>query len=89
MEEAKKPIHVTATPVFYHDCVALGKNTILPRALMADSEGEVILYWQHKCPFCGQTGGQRVLAPGVSENSDGTWSVDMTKVERLRPPKKA
>lgn len=72
------------TPVYFHNCPALGPHTKLPRALIADKAGEYVLCYQHKCPFCSQTAGEPELAPGVTRNSDGTWSVDTRIAEKLR-----
>lgn len=69
-------------PVYYHNCPALGPNTKLPRALMADKEGKYILYYQHKCPFCSQTAGEKVLANGVTETVDG-YLIDEKKAEKM------
>ena len=77
---------MTNTPaeyVHYHDCPALGPNTKVVRSMRADKSGEVVLYYQLKCPFCSYTAGDRELAPGVVENEDGTFSVDMVQAERL------
>jgi hypothetical protein len=69
-------------PVYFHDCVALGAHTKLPKALMADRTGNYILYYHHKCPFCNTTAGEKEMAPGVTETPTG-YSVDITKVEKL------
>lgn len=71
-----------ATPVYYHDCPALGKDTKLPRALMADSKGEYILYYQHKCPFCSKTGGEIEYASGVTPTANG-YLIDPKIAEKL------
>lgn len=73
-----------ATPVYYHDCRALGKHAIIPRALMADSDGEFILYYHHKCPFCSQTRGEVEYAKGVTPNPNGGYTVDTKIAEKLR-----
>lgn len=75
--------HVEATPVYYHNCRALGDHTKVPRALMADSSGEFILYYQHKCPFCSYVAGERVYAKGVTPTATG-YDIDVTIAERLR-----
>lgn len=72
-----------ATPVYYHDCRALGKDTRLPRALMADKDGEYILYYHHKCPFCNATAGEREYAKGVTPSPDGGYLIDTNIVEKL------
>lgn len=69
-------------PVYFHDCRALGPHTRIPRALMADSNNEFILYYQNKCPFCSATGGEREYASGVTPTADG-YDIDITKAERL------
>lgn len=69
--------------VYYHDCRVLGDNTKLPRALMADSNSEFILYYQHKCPFCSQTAGEIEYAPGVMPDPNGGWFVNTNIAERL------
>ena len=69
-------------PVYFHNCKVLGPETRLPRALMSDSSNTYILYYQHKCPFCNQTGGEKVLADGVTETATG-YSIDTTKAEKL------
>lgn len=78
-----EPIEVEATPVYWHDCRALGPHTRLPRALMADSTGEYVLYWQHKCPFCSQTAGDKVYATGVKPLPGGGYEVNTVIAERL------
>lgn len=75
---------IIPTPVYFHDCRALGPHTRLPRALLADRSGEYVLCYYHKCPFCSATAGERELAPGVTLNADGSYSVDTTIAERLR-----
>jgi hypothetical protein len=77
--------HVEATPVYYHDCPALGPQTKIIRATLADSKGEVILGYQHKCPFCLQTAGEWEPAPGVTILPEGGYSVDMSKAIRMEP----
>lgn len=70
-------------PIFFHDCPALGNHTRLPRAFMSDSSKKYVLYYQHKCPFCSQTAGEKVLAKGVTETQDG-YSIDTSKAEKLQ-----
>lgn len=72
------------TPVYFHDCPALGPHTRLPRALLADKAGEYVLCYYHKCPFCSATAGEPELAPGVTRNADGTWSVNTAIAEKMR-----
>lgn len=72
------------TPVYFHDCRALGPHTRVPRALLADRNGEYILCYQHKCPMCSYTAGEPELAPGVTRNLDGSWSVNTAIAEKLR-----
>lgn len=78
--------HLETTPVHFHDCRVLGNNVKLPRAFMADGTSTYVLYYQFKCPFCSTTAGERVLARGVTQNPDGSFSVDVTKAELLRSP---
>lgn len=73
------------TPVYYHNCPALGPQTKIIRAVLADSKGEVILGYQHKCPFCSQTAGEWEPAPGVTVLAEGGYSVDMSKAIRMEP----
>lgn len=80
-------IEVNATPVYYHDCPALGSNTKVPRALVADREGNIILFYQHKCVFCSYVAGDRQYAKGVTPLPDGGYSVDMSIAERLHSEK--
>lgn len=76
---------IIPTPVYFHDCRVLGPHTKLPRALLADSSGEFVLCYYHKCPFCSATAGERELALGVTLNPEGTgYLVDTTIAERLR-----
>lgn len=79
-----EPIEVEATPVYYHDCPALGNHTRLPRALMASEGGEYVLFYQHKCPFRSKTGGERVYSKGVTVNPDGSYNVDTSIAEKMR-----
>jgi len=73
-----------ATPVYYHNCRVLGPETRLPRALMADGNNEYVLYYQHKCPFCSMTGGEREYARGVTPDPKGGYFVDTKIAEKLR-----
>lgn len=70
--------------VYRHDCPAFGKNAIVPRALVADKNNEYVLFYQHKCPMCSHVAGERELAPGVTENPNGGFTVDTSIAERLR-----
>lgn len=79
-----EPIELEATPVYFHDCPALGAHTRLPRALLADDKGEYVLCYYHKCPFCSATAGEREMAKGVTLNADGSYSVDTKIAEKLR-----
>ena len=72
------------TPVYYHHCRVLGPDTRVPQAMMADTNKEYILYYQHKCPFCSYVAGEKVLGKGVRENEDGSYSVNINEAERLR-----
>lgn len=74
-------------PVYFHDCPALGSHTRLPRALMADSDGEYIMYYHHKCPFCSATAGEKEYAKGVTPRPDGSYSVDTRIAEKLHNDK--
>lgn len=74
--------HVEATPVYYHDCPMFGKHARVPRALLADTNGEYILCYQHKC-LCGYMAGEREYAKGVTPTATG-YSVDTSIAERLR-----
>lgn len=73
------------TPVYFHNCPALGPQTRVPRALLADGNGEYILCYQHKCPMCGYKAGEPELAKGVTLNPNGTgYLVDTTIAEKMR-----
>lgn len=69
--------------VHYHDCPALGPHTKVIRALTLDRAREVVLYFQHKCPFCSYVAGDREYGSGVTPRPDGSFSVDMSKAERV------
>jgi hypothetical protein len=71
------------TPVYYHDCPALGPHTRTPRALIADKETNYVIGYRHKCPFCGATPTDLEPASGITLNNDGTYTVDLSKVEKL------
>lgn len=73
-----------AEPVYYHDCRALGPHVRTPRAFIADRDGEYVLGYQHKCPFCSKTAGEFVPASGVTVNSDGSYLVDTRIAEKMR-----
>lgn len=74
-----------ATPVYYHNCKVLGDNTKVPRALMADSAGEYVLYYQHKCPFCSYVvQGTKEYARGVTPDTLGGYYIDEKIAEKLR-----
>ena len=51
--------------------------------MMADTNKEYILYYQHKCPFCSYVAGEKVLGKGVTEHEDGSYSVNINEAERL------
>jgi hypothetical protein len=72
------------TPVYFHNCRALGPKTRIPRALVADQSGTYVLCYYHKCPFCSATAGEMELAPGVIRNADGSWSVNTAIAEKMR-----
>lgn len=74
---------IEPTPVYFHDCPALGAHTRLPRALLADREGKYILCYHHKCPMCRATAGEPELARGVTLNPDGSYSVDTSIAETM------
>jgi hypothetical protein len=74
---------ITPEPVYYHNCKALGPNTKIIKALLADKSGEYILCYYHKCPFCSATAGERELAPGVSLSSDGSYLVDTAVAKKM------
>lgn len=80
-------IEAEATPVHYHDCPALGPQTKIIRALRADADGEFVLGWQLKCPFCSTTAGPFELAPGVTINAGGGYCVDTTVAIKMEPVK--
>lgn len=79
-----KTAKVKAETVYYHNCPALGPNTKLPRALLADRDAKYVLCYHNKCPFCRATAGERELAPGVKLNADGSYSVNTAIAEKLR-----
>lgn len=68
--------------VYYHNCPALGDNTKLPRALVAN-EGYII-YYQHKCPFCSATAGGKEYAKGVRADTLGGYYIDKSIAEKLQ-----
>lgn len=76
-------IEAETTPVYYHYCKVLGPDTRVPRALLADKDGEYILYYHHKCVFCSYTAGEKELAKGVYEAKDGGYYVDTKIAEKL------
>lgn len=78
-----KPINVTAKPVYYHDCPALGSHTTVPEALMVSKDGTIVLGRQHKCPFCSYTADRLHPASGVTMIAPGKYEVDMSKAERV------
>lgn len=71
------------SPIYLHDCPALGKDAYTPKALMADSNSEYVLYYHHKCPFCGYSAGEKEFATGVTETANG-YAVDISIAEKLR-----
>jgi len=76
---------VTPTPVYFHNCRMLGPQTRVPRALLADGNGEYILCYQYKCPMCSYTVGEPELAEGVTLNPNGRgYLVDTTVAVKLR-----
>lgn len=70
--------------VHFHNCPVLGPHTRVPMALVADKTREYVLYYQHKCPFCSQTAGEPDFAAGVTQNNDGSFSVDTKIAEKLQ-----
>lgn len=75
---------VEPTPVYFHTCRVLGLQTRIPRALIASRGGEYVLLYQHKCPFCNQTAGEPELAPGVTMNTDGSFSVNTAIATKMQ-----
>jgi len=75
-----EPIEAEATPVYFHDCRVLGPHTRLIRALVEN--GGYIIYYQHKCPFCSQTSGEKELATGITETETG-YFIDTRIAEKL------
>lgn len=74
-----------AETVYRHNCPALGEGAIVPRALMADAAGEIVLYYQNKCPFCSYVVvGTKQYARGVTPDTLGGYTVDMKIAEKLR-----
>lgn len=80
MTEALEP-----TPVYFHTCPMLGPHTRVPRALLADQNGEYVLGYQHKCPMCRYTAGEFEPASGVTVNDNGSYTVDTSKAEKMHP----
>lgn len=70
-------------PVYYHNCRVLGPNTKIIKALLADKDGEYVLCYYHKCPFCSAMAGDREMAKGVTLNADGSYSVNTLIAEKL------
>lgn len=70
-----------AEPVYYHDCPMFGPHTRVMRALLADKNGEYVLYYQHKC-LCGYVAGEREYAKGVTNTPDG-YLVDTSIAEKM------
>lgn len=70
------------SPVYFHNCPALGPGTRVPRALLTDKTNNYILYYHHKCVFCNYVAGEKEMAPGVIETATG-YSIDPDKVEKL------
>lgn len=70
--------------VYRHDCRVLGEGVIVPKALMSDSAGEYILYYQNKCPFCSYVViGTKEFATGVTPDTLGGYYIDEKIAEKL------
>lgn len=80
MSKLKK---VKTSPIYYHDCPALGPHTKVVRATLLNKDNTIVLGYQHKCPFCSATAGEFEPAPGVKLLPDGTYAVDVTKAGRV------
>ena len=70
-------------PVYFHDCPALGKNTRIIESTMLSSDNTVVIKRHNKCPFCSATAGEVRYASGVTPNHDGSYTIDMSKAERV------
>ena len=70
-------------PVYFHYCPALGKDSRIVEATMLNSDNTIVIKRQNKCPFCSATAGEVRYASGVTPNPDGSYSVDMSKAERV------
>lgn len=79
--QVSKPevIEVEATPVYYHECPALGPNARVIEATLMNKEATVVLGYQYKCPFCSYTATDFKAAPGVTPLGEGKYSVDMSQ----------
>ena len=71
-----------AEPVYYHECQALGKNAIVPRALVANNR--YIIFYQHKCVFCNHIAGPREYAKGITPDTMGGYYIDEKIAEKLQ-----
>lgn len=77
-------IEAKITPVYYHDCPALGPNTRIPRAVCLDNTSTIVICYRHKCPFCSATAGEIEYAKGVTPNADGiSYSVNIDLAEKV------
>ncbi len=71
-----------ATPVYRHNCPALGKDVILPRALVVNNG--YIIFYQHKCPLCNETAGNREYAEGITPDTMGGYYIDEKIAHKLQ-----
>ena len=71
-----------AEPVYRHTCPALGENTVVPRALVANQG--YIIYYQNKCVFCSYIAGPKVYAKGVRPDTLGGYYIDTPVAEKLQ-----
>lgn len=67
---------------YRHDCPALGKDAVIPRALVAN--GGYVIYYQHKCVFCSMVAGPKVYAKGVRADTLGGYYIDTSVAEKLQ-----
>ena len=47
----------TPTPVYFHDCPALGKHARVVKAISGSKDGSKLYGWQYRCPLCSYTVG--------------------------------
>lgn len=80
-----EPEVLEAKRVYYHDCPALGSQTVVIEATLSNKEATFVLGTQHKCPFCFYEADEFKPCPGVTVLGGGKYHVDPSRAIKMQP----